>query len=275
VSSPAHGEPLPARPSSGTAKDCPRVRVEPDCDAAARAACAEWVESMSGGTRKEPRRALLAGGSTPERLYRLLADAQFVPRDLWRSIECFFGDERCVPPDHPDSNFGMVRRSLLTPLGDEAPTIHRIRGEDPSPESAADQYEALIRARFGVARGAVPAFDLALLGVGPDGHTASLFPGAEPRVRSKRLISPALRPADGSPRVTATYRLLNASRRVLFFVCGAEKEEAVARSLVGLNGAGVGSGGGPFEPTPAALIQPESHDVVWVLDRVAAGRLHP
>lgn len=254
------------------------VLVSTDCDAAARAASEIWVVALRGGTREAPRRVLLAGGSTPERLYRLLADDRVVPRSLWRGIECFFGDERCVPPDHPDSNFGMVRRSLLAPLGDSAPDVHRIHAEDPSSESAAAAYETLIRSRFAMGRDEVPSFDLALLGVGPDGHTASLFPGAEPRPDSPRLVSPALRPEDGSRRITVTYRVLDASRRVLFFVCGEEKSDAVARCLAFGSSSGSVSGqpkGGTSTPAsaappPAALVRPVSGEVFWILDEAAA-----
>jgi len=241
------------------------VRVFPDCDAAARAASEIWIAALRGGTPEAPRRVLLAGGSTPERLYRLLADERVVRRSLWRGIECFFGDERCVPPDHPDSNFGMVRRCLLEPLGEFAPIIHRIQAEDPSPESAAIAYDALLRSQFGVGLREIPAFDLALLGVGPDGHTASLFPGSEPRPDSLRLVSPAVRPQDGSPRITVTYRVLNAARQVAFFVCGAEKRDAVARSLAPRGAA----------PTAAGLVRPTSGDVIWVLDEAAAGEATP
>jgi len=253
----------------------PRVLVLSDCDAAARAACELWLEALDGGTPDAPRRVLLAGGTTPERLYRLLANDRVVPRNLWRGIECFFGDERCVPPDHPDSNFGMVRRCLLDPLGDSAPAVHRIVAEDPSPEAAASAYEALLRSRFGIGSGDVPAFDLALQGVGPDGHTASLFPGAEPRPDSTRLVSPARRPQDGSQRITATYRVLDAAKRVVFLACGEEKRDAVARSLAFERGAAGAGAAAAITPTPASLVRPTSGDVIWVLDEAAAGDVAP
>jgi len=160
----------------------------------------------------------------------------------------------------------MVRRCLLEPLGDSAPAIHRILAEDPSAESAAMAYEALLRARFEIGLRETPAFDLALLGVGPDGHTASLFPGADPGPDSQRLVSPARRPQDGSQRITVTYRALNAAMRVLFFVCGTEKQDAVARSLAPSPGKA---------PTPASLVRPESGEVVWILDDAAAGKEIP
>lgn len=241
-----------------------RVLVLPDCDAAARAATKIWIEALNGGTPDSPRRVLLAGGTTPEHLYRLLADDRVVPRSLWRGIECFFGDERCVPPDHPDSNFGMVRRCLLEPLGDSAPAVHRIQAEDPLPEAAASAYETLLRSRFGMGAPDVPSFDLALQGMGPDGHTASLFPGADPRPDSPRLVSSARRPQDGSQRITVTYRVLDAAKHVVFFVCGEEKRDAVARSLAFAT-----------PPTPASLVRPTSGDVIWILDEAAASTVAP
>lgn len=245
------------------------VRVFRDADAAAQAAAAEWNAALADGTADRPRRVLLSGGSTPQTLYRALADARTVPRERWESIECFFGDERCVPPDHPDSNFGMVYKSLLEPLSDSAPRTHRMRAEDPDADGAARDYENLMRRQFAVPVPDVPRFDLALLGIGVDGHTASLFPGGAELDDPSRLVAAIRRPSDGSSRLTVTYALLNAARRVLFLVCGAEKAEVVSQLLCHpLPGA---SGAKNVRPLPpAARVRPESGEIVWILDSAAA-----
>jgi 6-phosphogluconolactonase len=236
----------------------PEIRIAETAEDAVSLAVGEWRTALEGGTPERPRRALLAGGTTPASLYRALAEPGRVPRASWRSIECFFGDERCVPPDHPDSNDGMVRRALLRPLGDDAPRVHRMRGEAPDPERAAREYEALMRERFQTPPPDVPSFDLALLGLGGDGHTASLFPGVMPD--PERLVVPVTKPGDGSTRITVTYRLLHEARVLLFFVLGAAKAAAVASTLRSR----------AQDPTPAALAMAGRGRSIWVLDRAAA-----
>jgi 6-phosphogluconolactonase len=152
----------------------------------------------------------------------------------------------------------MIRRTLLEPLGPNAPRIHRIRGEDPDPEHAAREYEAMLRERFGTPPRTMPSFDLALQGLGADGHTASLFPGEA--IETRRLTVVATHPVDGSKRITVTYRVLRESRVLLFFVLGAAKAAAVASSLRR----------NVPDPTPAALAVPAEGRTVWVLDRAAA-----
>jgi 6-phosphogluconolactonase len=236
----------------------PEIRIGDTPEDAVNLAVDEWRNALGEGTSEHPRRALLAGGSTPAHLYRALSKSGRVPEEHWRTIECFLGDERCVPPHHPDHNFGMVRRTLLDPLGEAAPRVHHIRGEDPDPDRAAREYEALLRERFQTPSPAVPSFDLALQGLGTDGHTASLFPGAAPD--PDRLVVATRHPKDGSARITVTYRLLREARVLLFFVLGGAKSAAVASSLR-RNAA---------DPTPAALAMPSRGRSVWVLDRAAA-----
>ena len=236
----------------------PEIRIGGTPEEAVELAVAEWRSALEGGTPERPRRALLPGGSTPESLYRALSAPGLVPVAHWKSIECFLGDERCVPPDHPDSNFGMIRRTLLEPLGANAPRVERIRGEDLDPEHAARAYEELLRARFGTPPRTMPSFDLAVQGLGADGHTASLFPGEATETR--RLVVVATHPVDQSKLITVTYRVLREARVLLFFVLGATKAAAVASSL---------RRNAP-DPTPAALAVPAEGRTVWVLDRAAA-----
>ena len=261
----------------------PRVRVFPDADSATLGAIEEWSRALArdeeeavvlaAGAEPPNRRVLFAGGSTPERLYRKLAMPSTIPRADWRRVEGFFGDERCVPPDHPDSNYGLVRRTLLDALGDDAPKVHRMRGEDPDPREAALAYERAVVDAFGAEPDDTPSFDLALLGVGEDGHTASLFPGRS--IDPDRLCVATTKPEDGSARLTVTLRLLDAARHVLFFVLGAAKANAVAR-CVGPDATAPREPRPrnlPHDPPPAALIRPPHGRVVWILDQGAAREL--
>jgi 6-phosphogluconolactonase len=242
----------------------PRVRLVLDGNEVARAAAEEFVALVSRGARGRPVRVLLSGGTTPEPMYRLLASEPTRSRVDWSSVECFIGDERPVPPDHPDSNYGLVKRVLLEPLGLLAPRTYRIRGESTDLDLAALRYEALLRSRFGAYPPEVPAFDLVYLGLGTDGHTASLFPGVQIPADSPRLVVACWVEALQSMRATVTHRVLNAAARVLFLVSGREKADAVRRTLAP-DGAG--------EPTPAAGVAPRNGDLVWVLDQDAASGL--
>ncbi len=238
-----------------------RVRVCPDRPSLARAAAGEFVATLSGGSRAKPQRVLLSGGKTPEPMYRALAAAPMRSRLDWGTIECFFADERPVPPDHPDSNYGLARRALFEPLGSDAPRAYRMRGEAADLAMAARRYESEMRERFGVPPPAVPAFDLALLGLGADGHVASLFPGAAPSETPTRLVEAIYVDTLHVTRMTVTYPVLNAARHVVFVVAGHEKAEALLRTLAPEPGK---------EPTPAALVVPSEGDVLWLVDRDAA-----
>jgi 6-phosphogluconolactonase len=239
------------------------VKVVPSRDEIARMAAEELVAAVARATREAPCRVLLSGGTTPEPFYRLLASEPTRSRIDWSALECYFGDERPVPPDHPESNYGMVKRLLLEPLGLASPRAYRVRGEAKDLELSAVRYEALVRSRFGAYPPADPAFDLVYLGLGADGHTASLFPGVSIPDAPPRLFVSVWAEAVQSTRVTATYRLLNAAHRVLFLVSGAGKAGAVQRTLAPDDRG---------EPTPASRVAPRG-ETVWVLDRDAAGSL--
>lgn len=168
----------------------------------------------------EPRTIALAGGSTPRALYEKLATVEYA----WRDVDVFFGDERCVPPDHPDSNFRMAEESLLSSLGSQGPKVHPMPGES----CDAEGYERELRDRF--AQG-VPELDLVLLGLGEDGHTASLFPGDPALDEADRLVARVERP--DHPRLTLTLPVLSAARLVLFLVAGEPKRDALRRLTAG------------------------------------------
>jgi 6-phosphogluconolactonase len=205
----------------------------------------------------------LTGGRTPVTAYELLATANLAGQISWVNTHVFFGDERCVPPDHESSNFRMAQQTLLgrlPHLPDDH--VHRIRGEV-DPESAAQAYQATLRSVLGTSITGQPArsFDLLLLGMGADGHTASLFPFSEDDPHE--WVSARRHPTDGSWRVTLTPFVLNTSRSVRFLVCGADKSSRLAEALTR-----------PLRPSalPVQRIRPAG-DLGWMVDRAAAGAL--
>ena len=203
----------------------------------------------------------LAGGATPRRLYRALAHS--VPlrdRVPWSRIEFFWSDERHVPPDDPQSNYGMAYDAMLSAAPVRAEQIHRIKSEHADAAAVAGEYEDEIRAAFG--RDEVPRFDVILLGLGVDGHMASLFPGTAALRESSRLCVENWVPALGAYRITMTLTLLNCARAVVVLVSGADKSAIVRQVLRRTSG----------EPLPAHLLQPDG-DIVWMLDRAAASGL--
>ena len=204
----------------------------------------------------------LSGGSTPAATYELLAERFRLSVD-WKEVQFFWGDERCVPPDDPESNFAMAYRTMLSRLDVRPDQIHRIRGEEP-PEQAALDYEEELRASFGLGPGEFPRFNLTLLGLGDNVHVASLFPG-HPAIHERERIAVAVEvDAPQRHRVTLTPPALNNSARVMFLVAGAGKAAAVKSALEG-----------PHDPDrfPAQIIDPPTGEVIWLLDRAAASML--
>jgi 6-phosphogluconolactonase len=203
----------------------------------------------------------LAGGGTPKPIYQRLADAGYAQRIDWSRVHVFFGDERCVPPEDSRSNYRMAREALLDFVPLPAENVHRIRGED-DPAQAALAYEQEIQRLFRTST--PPAFDLICLGMGDNGHTASLFPGTAALREQVRWIVPQYVEVMQTWRVTMTEPLLNAARHVAFLVEGAGKAEMLQRVLYG-----------PFDPDvlPAQMIQPTGGQVHWLVDAAAAGRL--
>jgi 6-phosphogluconolactonase len=205
---------------------------------------------------------VLAGGSTPEQLYRLLAGPEHAPQVDWSRVCFFFGDERCVSPDDAQSNYRMARGSLLGPIGASPERIHRMPGEL-GPERAAERYQAELEGCLApAALGALPAFDLVLLGMGADGHTASLFPGAPELDETRRWVVGS-HPSGLVPRLTLTLPLINAARRVLFLVAGADKAPAAREVLAGSVPAAL----------PAARVRPSAGRAERLLDAAAAAKL--
>jgi len=197
----------------------------------------------------------LAGGSTPEPAYALLAEPPRA-RDIdWARVDVFWGDERSVPPDHPDSNYRMARRVLLDHVPVPEENVHRIRGELP-PEDAAAAYRLELQEHLGVDG----RFDLILLGMGPDGHTASLFPGTDAIQEQERSVVAVYVEKLDAWRVTLTLPVINAARHVIFLVSGEEKAHALARVHAD-------------EPLPAGMVEPVDGKLTWLVDRDVAARL--
>ena len=212
-------------------------------------AAAERLAAAAGG------QVALAGGSTPRAAYELAAEMDVD----WSSTGFWFGDDRAVPPDHEHSNYRMAREALLDRI--EPGAVHRIKGEL-GQEEAAEDYERELREAFGES---APALDLILLGLGPDAHTASLFPGDAALGERERLAvaveTPGMAPL--VPRVTLTLPVLNAGREVLFLVAGEDKAGAVRRAF----------SGAPDPDAPASLVSPDPGSLSVLLDAPAAGRL--
>jgi 6-phosphogluconolactonase len=200
---------------------------------------------------------VLSGGSTPVGLYRTLAVAPRREEIDWPRVEVFWGDERCVPPDHRESNFRMAEETLLSRVPVAPERVHRIRGED-EPRVAAAGYEEEIRAVLG----SRPAFSLVLLGMGDDGHTASLFPGSPALQEEERLATAVETPA--GQRITLTLAALREARSVVFLVGGTRKASVLARALAEPDG-----------EVPASRVRPARGSVHWIVDRAAASGLPP
>jgi 6-phosphogluconolactonase len=238
----------------------PVLRVFPDPAALARAGVEEFVSRAGEALGRTGRFTVaLSGGRTPKALYSLLAGR--TPALPWEKIHFFFGDERCVPHDHPDSNYRMVREALFDPARIPAENIHAVQTELGGPTEVAADYEGAIRAFFRARAGSFPSLDLVFLGMGKDGHTASLFPGTPGLLEKERFVVPALVKALNSYRVTLTYPLLNAAAHVVFLVEGDDKAETLRA---------VFSKDGSF---PVQGIKPTAGDVLWLLDEAAARAL--
>ncbi len=244
----------------------PRVERFKDVEHLSRAAAQIFVHKARDAIAHSGQfTVVLSGGSTPRRLYQLLAEPRLRGEVEWSKVEFFWGDERTVPPDHPDSNFNLAYQSLLVKLPCPIQQIHRIRAERKDQVKAARDYQGEIARVLGLpARGEPPAFDLILLGLGPDGHTASLFPYTEAVRESRRWVTCNYVPELRTDRFTLTAPLLNRGKTVLFLVAGKDKTEALQAVL-----------NGPTDPErfPAQLIHPTTGQLIWMVDEAAASQL--
>jgi len=202
----------------------------------------------------------LAGGETPVRVYQILADDPLRRTIDWRHVHLFFGDERMVPPDDPASNYGMVSRALVSQISIPAENVHRIRGETSAAE-AGKEYGTELRMWFG---DRLPRFDIVLLGIGEDGHTASMFPGTDSLREATKMAIGYFVPQLNSWRVTLTLPVLLNARETLFLATGKRKARMVARILESKE---------PEADIPASMIRPTQGMVRWMLDEEAASLL--
>lgn len=238
------------------------VRVFASPDELTRAAAAETARAAERAVAARGRFTLaLSGGSTPRALYRLLASDLYRERLPWSAIHLFWGDERHVPPAHTDSNFRMAREALIDHVPVPPGNVHRIPAEDPDARRAAATYESELRSFFGLAPGEQPVFDLLLLGLGVEGHTASLFPGSPALKEKDHVVAAPWVESQRAFRITLTPPALNHARQALFLVSGEDKADALRAVIEGER-----------EPAryPAQVV---AGDRLWMVDREAASRL--
>ncbi|MHB8597231.1 MAG: 6-phosphogluconolactonase [Ktedonobacteraceae bacterium] len=204
----------------------------------------------------------LSGGTTPRKLYGMLGDEPYRSQIDWALVDIFWSDERCVPPDSEDSNYLLAQQVLLNKIPIPAAQIHRMPADEPDRDAASQAYTDEMRRVF--ATNGIPSFDLIQLGMGPEGHTASLFPHQASLHEQQRLVMPVSVPKPPPPRLTFTPPILNAAHNVLFLVTGADKADAVQAVLEGA-----------YNPDeyPAQIVQPTNGEVFWMLDTKAASAL--
>jgi 6-phosphogluconolactonase len=228
------------------------------------AAAEEVLRAATSAIEKHGRFTIaLSGGSTPRSLYTLIA-ANASASLPWDKMFFFWGDERHVPPDDPESNYRMAQETLLSKVPVPAANIFRVPGENPDAAAAADAYEQTLRKFFAVAPGEYPRFDLILLGMGPDGHTASLFPETAALHETSRLVVANWVEKFNASRITFTLPVLNAARCVAFLVSGMDKAAALHEVLEGKASA---------EKYPSKLVTPSEGKLIWFVDRAAASEL--
>lgn len=233
------------------------VEVAKDPEALAHRA-ARWITDLAAASR-DRFAVCLSGGSTPRRLYQLLAESPYRDTLPWDRVHWLWGDERFVPWDHPDSNYGMVRAALLGRVPVPPGNIHGIPTSG-TPADAAATYERVLKSYYGSESldPTRPLFDIQILGLGPDGHTASLIPGTSVLEERNRWVAEVIggRP---EPRITLTYPAIESSRHTAFLVAGAEKRETLSRALAG------------DQALPAARIRPVG-ELIWLVDEAARPR---
>ena len=205
----------------------------------------------------------LSGGSTPKSLYHLLTGPAYSERVPWHKVHFFWGDERCVPPDHPESNYGMAKAALLSKVLIPEENVHRMAGEK-EPQIAAAEYEKTLIEFFNLKPGEWPRFDLMLMGIGEDGHTASLFPESEALENREKLVVATYVEKLKAYRLTLTLPVINHAANSWFLVAGASKATVVSRIL---------KADPASSPFPAARVAPVDGRLIWFITQDAAGGL--
>jgi 6-phosphogluconolactonase len=256
---------MTAPPDAGRAKWRFDLCVLPDRAALASAAAKRFIAASEAALAARGAFAVaLSGGSTPRDLYELLASDACKARVDWSRTHVFWGDERCVPPDHPESNYRLAREALLEPVGASLQNVHRPRAESPDREAAAMEYAEEIGQFVPTDRDGLPCFDLILLGLGSDGHTASLLPGSALLHEQQRLVAVSDPERDGMIRLTVTPPVLQHAAALLFLVAGEDKAAALREVLEGSE---------QIDRYPAQVVRQAMGNVVWLVDRAAAAKL--
>ncbi|MBO0789995.1 MAG: 6-phosphogluconolactonase [Ktedonobacteraceae bacterium] len=240
------------------------ITIYPDTDTLSHAAAGYIIQAANEAIVRHGRFTIaLSGGSTPRKLYGMLGQEPYRNQINWSLVEIFWSDERCVPPDDPESNYRLAHEVLLSKVPIPTSQVHRMPADEADRDAASQAYTDTLRRVFGT--NGTPDIDLIQLGMGPEGHTASLFPHQASLHEEQRLIMPVTVPKPPPPRLTFTPPLLNAARNVLFLVTGAEKDEAIQAVLEG-----------PYQPDeyPAQIVRPPHGIVTWMLDEAAARKLN-
>ncbi|OQW36759.1 MAG: hypothetical protein A4E19_21260 [Nitrospira sp. SG-bin1] len=246
----------------------PEIRIASNLHEWARDAAALILSVGERALRTNGRFIIaLSGGSTPKTLYQVLATPEWKARFDWSRVFFLFGDERCTPPDYPESNYKMAYTTLFQPLNIPREHVFRMKGESEDPATAAQEYEEAIRGLTRSLSPQMPIIDLVLLGLGDDGHTASLFPGTAALQEDQRLVTVGHAPTGITFRLTLTLGVLNHAAMVLFLVTGPGKARIVRMVLEPESEA--------ERSLPAARISPKSGRLVWMLDQAAAQQLGP
>ena len=240
-----------------------QIAIYPDSDTLSRDAAQYIVRLANEAVVSHGRFTIaLSGGTTPRKLYGMLGDEPYRSQIDWALVDIFWSDERCVPPDSEDSNYLLAQQVLLNKIPIPAAHIHRMPADAPDRDAASQAYTDEMRRVF--ATNGIPSFDLIQLGMGPEGHTASLFPHQASLHEQQRLVMPVSVPKPPPPRLTFTPPILNAAHNVLFLVTGSDKADAVQAVLEGA-----------YNPDeyPAQIVRPTHGEVVWMLDTKAASAL--
>jgi 6-phosphogluconolactonase len=245
----------------------PGVRVHPNPTEVARAAARLFVDfAWQSIARYGQFLVALSGGNTPRMMYEFLASDEFRGQVDWAKVHVFWSDERAVPPEHPDSNYGMARRAMLIRVPIPQANVHRMEAEKASIGRAAHEYEEVLRQHLGLDDRGFPRFHLVLLGMGADGHTASLFPGTRVTRQTSRWVSTPMVAKLNARRMTLTLPVLDAALRVAFLVVGAEKAE-ILRAVLDERA---------DPPYPAQQVQPRDNGLkLFLVDEAAAALLEP
>jgi 6-phosphogluconolactonase len=244
-----------------------QIRIFDGLQQVAQAAAEQFIRRSQEAIEQHNRFTVaLSGGSTPKVLYALLAEhtarGASPPID-WSHIHLFFGDERHVPPDHPDSNFRMANEALISKVPIPAANVHRVHAENPDAAVAAADYDRDLVSSFHLKDSQLPRFDLILLGMGPDGHTASLFPGTAAVQELKKRVVANWVEKFKTWRITFTRPVLNNAECVLLMVCGQDKSESLKEVM----------GGGSPDTYPVKYVAPSDGELIWMLDKAAASKL--